>query len=110
MSSGQDGDQGGEGKEGKEEFSKEVREEAGKLLVRVVSCNKCVKRIRRRMLAIKQRAVKDKKQKEEALQRKRDEAERKARRGEIDPTHEFTFLLIGQVLPGFSKLEKNKNG
>ena len=103
MSSGQEGDQADQGGEGKEEFSKEVREEAGKLLVRVVSCNKCVKRIRRRMLAIKQRAVKDKKQKEEALQRKRDEAERKARRGEIDPTHEFTFLLIGQVLLlGFS--------
>ena len=101
MSSGQEGDQADQGGEGKEEFSKEVREEAGKLLVRVVSCNKCVKRIRRRMLAIKQRAVKDKKQKEEALQRKRDEAERKARRGEIDPTHEFTFLLIGQVLPAF---------
>ena len=49
------GDQGGEGQE---EFSKEVREEASKLLVRVVSCNKCVKRIRRRMLAVKQRAVK----------------------------------------------------
>ena len=111
MSSGQEGDHGGEGQE---EFSKEVREEASKLLVRVVSCNKCVKRIRRRMLAVKQRAVKvrvvlsnlnkitllllqDKKEKEEALQRKRDEAERKARRGEIDPTHEFTFLLIGQV-------------
>ena len=101
MSSGQEGDQADQGGEGKEEFSKEVREEAGKLLVRVVSCNKCVKRIRRRMLAIKQRAVKDKKQKEEALQRKRDEAERKARRGEIDPTHEFTFLLIGQVLSAF---------
>ena len=41
--------------------------------------------------------LQDKKEKEEALQRKRDEAERKARRGEIDPTHEFTFLLIGQV-------------
>ena len=24
--------------------------------------------------------------------------ERKARRGEIDPTHEFTFHLIGQVM------------
>ena len=36
-------------------------------------------------------------EKAEALQKKRDEAERKARRGEIDPTHEFTFLLVGQV-------------
>jgi hypothetical protein len=35
--------------------------------------------------------------KDEELQKKREEAERKARRGEIDPTHEFTFLLIGQV-------------
>ena len=34
---------------------------------------------------------------EDELQKKREEAERKARRGEIDPTHEFTFLLIGQV-------------
>ena len=34
---------------------------------------------------------------EEELQKKREEAERKARRGEIDPTHEFTFHLIGQV-------------
>ncbi|XP_023348445.1 dynein heavy chain 5, axonemal, partial [Eurytemora carolleeae] len=33
---------------------------------------------------------------EDELQKKREEAERKARRGEIDPTHEFTFLLIGQ--------------
>ena len=30
------------------------------------------------------------------LAKKREEAERKARRGEIDPTHEFTFQLIGQ--------------
>ncbi len=28
---------------------------------------------------------------EEELQKKREEAERKARRGEIDPTHEFTI-------------------
>ena len=34
---------------------------------------------------------------EEELQKKREEAERKARRGEIDPTHEFTFHIIGQV-------------
>jgi hypothetical protein len=32
--------------------------------------------------------------KEEELQKKREEAERKARRGEIDPTHEFTFQVI----------------
>ena len=32
----------------------------------------------------------------EELAKKREEAERKARRGEIDPTHEFTFQLIGQ--------------
>jgi hypothetical protein len=38
--------------------------------------------------------------KDEELQKKREEAERKARRGEIDPTHEFTFLLIGQVRRG----------
>ena len=35
--------------------------------------------------------------KAEELTKKREEAERKARRGEIDPTHEFTFHLIGQV-------------
>jgi hypothetical protein len=38
-----------------------------------------------------------KKEKEESLLKKREEAERKARRGEIDPTHEFTFHIIGQV-------------
>ena len=32
------------------------------------------------------------------MKKKREEAERKARRGEIDPTHEFTFHLIGQVI------------
>ena len=37
-------------------------------------------------------------QNSEDLKKKREEAERKARRGEIDPTHEFTFHLIGQVL------------
>ena len=31
--------------------------------------------------------------KEDELQKKREEAERKARRGEIDPTHEFTFQV-----------------
>ena len=31
--------------------------------------------------------------KELELQKKREEAERKARRGEIDPTHEFTFQV-----------------
>ena len=35
--------------------------------------------------------------KADELAKKREEAERKARRGEIDPTHEFTFHLIGQV-------------
>ena len=33
----------------------------------------------------------------EDLKKKREEAERKARRGEIDPMQEFTFHLIGQV-------------
>ena len=36
--------------------------------------------------------------KADELAKKREEAERKARRGEIDPTHEFTFHLIGQVI------------
>ena len=35
--------------------------------------------------------------KEEELQKKREEAERKARRGEIDPTHEFTFQVFISV-------------
>ena len=38
-----------------------------------------------------------KREKEETLIKKREEAERKARRGEIDPTHEFTFHIISQV-------------
>lgn len=33
----------------------------------------------------------------EELQKKREEAERKARRGEIDPMHEFSFQVIGHV-------------
>ena len=45
---------------------------------------------------------------EDELQKKREEAERKARRGEIDPTHEFTFLLIGQVRPR-ALFQKNQN-
>ena len=36
--------------------------------------------------------------KEDELQKKREEAERKARRGEIDPTHEFTFQANQMVL------------
>ena len=35
---------------------------------------------------------------EEELQKKREEAERKARRGELDPAHEFTFSICGQVI------------
>ena len=34
---------------------------------------------------------------EEEIQKKREEAERKARRGEIDPMQEFAFQVIGQV-------------
>ena len=44
-------------------------------------------RIRRKKMATK----------EEELQKKREEAERKARRGEIDPTHEFTFQVLISV-------------
>ena len=33
----------------------------------------------------------------EELERKKEEAERKARRGEIDPVHEYTFTLISKV-------------
>ncbi len=35
---------------------------------------------------------------EEELQKKREEAERKARRGEIDPTHEFTIQVPNTML------------
>ena len=43
----------------------------------------------------------------EELAKKREEAERKARRGEIDPTHEFTFQLIGQFSgPRYAKYLK----
>ena len=46
--------------------------------------------------------------KEEELQKKREEAERKARRGEIDPTHEFTFqvfILVYSFLGAECKIE-----
>ena len=33
----------------------------------------------------------------EEIQRKREEAERKARRGEIDPMQEYTFSMIAKV-------------
>jgi hypothetical protein len=33
----------------------------------------------------------------EEIQKKREEAERKARRGEIDPMQEFAFQVVGQV-------------
>ena len=32
------------------------------------------------------------------IQKKREEAERKARRGEIDPMQEFAFQVMGQVM------------
>ena len=34
---------------------------------------------------------------EDEIQKKREEAERKARRGEIDPMHEYAFQVICQV-------------
>ena len=43
----------------------------------------------------------------EELQKAREEAERKARRGEIEPTHDFTFTLIGQAGPR-SLVERKK--
>ena len=46
--------------------------------------------------------------KEEELQKKREEAERKARRGEIDPTHEFTFQVHQTLIDNkLSFIEKN---
>ena len=41
----------------------------------------------------------------EELQKAREEAERKARRGEIEPTHDFTFNLISQFT-GLTKVRK----
>ena len=40
------------------------------------------------------------------IQKKREEAERKARRGEIDPMQEFAFLVIGQVREKMNVLGK----
>ena len=40
----------------------------------------------------------------EELQKKKEEAERKARRGEIEPTHDFTFSLISRF-SGLHKLQ-----
>ena len=44
---------------------------------------------------------------EEELQKKREEAERKARRGEIDPTHEFTFQVNIFLVAMLSNTEGN---
>ena len=40
----------------------------------------------------------------EELHKKREEAERKARRGEIEPTHDFAFTLISRF-SGLHKLQ-----
>ena len=45
---------------------------------------------------------------EEELQKKREEAERKARRGEIDPTHEFTFQV--NIVFSFVAMLSNAEG
>ena len=45
---------------------------------------------------------------EEELQKKREEAERKARRGEIDPTHEFTFQV--NIVFSFDAMLSNAEG
>ena len=45
---------------------------------------------------------------EEELQKKREEAERKARRGEIDPTHEFTFQVF--IVFSFDAMLSNAEG
>merc|ERR1739838_879784 len=54
------------------------------------------KGVRRRSLASREKDQEVRRMKADELAKKREEAERKARRGEIDPTHEFTFHLIGQ--------------
>lgn len=46
---------------------------------------------------------------EEELQKKREEAERKARRGEIDPTHDFT-IQVGFLILHPLALEKDREG
>ena len=40
---------------------------------------------------------------EEELQKKREEAERKARRGEIDPTHDFTIQVSHLLMHSYSR-------
>ena len=42
---------------------------------------------------------------DEEIQKKREEAERKARRGEIDPMHEYAFQVICQVRPARDTLK-----
>ena len=42
-------------------------------------------------------AMKKVKRSPDEIQKKREEAERKARRGEIDPMQEFAFQVMGQV-------------
>ena len=74
-----------------------TKDEATRSLLAVVGTCRCAKTLRRKSIESKERAIRAQKEKADALQRKREEAERKARRGEIEPTHEFTFLLIGQV-------------
>ena len=88
--------------------------DTGAKVLAIIGANKFASRVRRKSLATRDRVLmvsnnatiiimvlslvlQLRREKAEALQRKREEAERKARRGEIDPTHEFTFLLVGQV-------------
>ena len=46
---------------------------------------------------------------EEELERKKEEAERKARRGEIDPVHEYTFTLISKVISNWDNFTSVKH-
>ena len=74
-------------------------------LLGITGAKRFASRLRRKSIARKEEVEKAQKgkrrgkagQNSEELKKKREEAERKARRGEIDPTHEFTFHLIGQV-------------
>ena len=76
----------------------EVRKEVvDKSMVRVMCCKKKARLLKWRMAKAKEKAEREKKERAEVLEKKREEAERKARRGEIDPTHEFTFHIIAQI-------------
>ena len=63
----------------------------------VAKAKKVAKKARRVNTHSKEKTEAMKREKEELLVKKREEAERKARRGEIDPMHDYAFQVICQV-------------